>query len=287
MDNFLLNHKTEFAIALIALVNSLFTKGFLRMLSILLLLCCVFYLIGSVIKPERSLHYTWRFVSEFSLVYVASYIGLKCYRNMTMFQRLMLLQVWLYFFVYLITWVVKFDQLAHGIKPNTIVVYDLYLPVEAGILLFTPAILLKRRMVFFSTSLLFLLFLLIHLIEIYNREAMLFNDFSIVIQNMLVTGCALYLLYGYFSRNALNWENEPDLWLLAGLTIYSACIIPYCSMMDQLQTVAQNKLHLPDKNTNTFLYYLIVGALANIRYGCMAITFYLLYKAQRNKMVNE
>lgn len=105
-----------------------------------------------------------------------------------------------------------------------------------------------------------------------------FSNFSVsfyILESFVVLITYIVLFYRLV-HSVDNMNRTAELWMCTGLIIYFACNLPYFCFMNYLN---ENYLSVSE-----ILFRIITDVLANARYYCLAIGFWLLLKNKSTKV---
>lgn len=198
---------------------------------------------------------------------IAIILGVYSFRFMNTFFKLLFWQVLMYMFFFTMSYVVTNYQTAHHLNENNQWLFNIYLIIETVLL----CIALFNYLNYQSKMPLY--GMLSVLVTFYAVQTMLngiyhYNKYSDIAACIALSAVSARILFNQFQYSKQLAQARPAIWAIVGLLLYFACSVPYIAMMDFLE------LHHP--KLNTFLFRIINGFLANIRYLCLAIAFYLI-----------
>lgn len=208
---------------------------------------------------------------------IAIVIGLYSYKYMDRFFRLLFWQVLFYLFLFSMSYVVTNYQIAHQMKENNQWLFNISLFFETILLTLALFKCLNKKSKILELTTLGLL-MIFFLIQMALNGFYNYNKYGDIVECIFLTVLILNILYDLLNNSQHNNGSKPIIWALIGLLFYFACSIPYISLMDFLE--------LNHPKLNTFLARLINGFLANIRYLCLAVSFYLIRRTPLNPSLN-
>lgn len=210
--------------------------------------------------------------TEILCISLAVLFGILAYSHLGSFLRLLVLQViiWSFFYTgsYLITWYQVWNN-----KPiDNQWFMNIHMLVETGLLLIASRFALPKTLRTWIPVGAFSLFLSVLLFQVWKQGFGVYLNYADVTACILLTWVFSLVLYRFGRQE----NTAAEKWACLGILLYVACSVPYVSLMHYLQ----------HKNpaVNTFLYYLISGVLANIRYLTLALACWMVYRAAKNKI---
>jgi hypothetical protein len=186
---------------------------------------------------------------------------------MRRFHRLMFWQVvtWLGFFT--AAYMLDLWQINHGVERNNHWVFNIHLFIETGFLMMAARVYAGKGVPKTLLGVYFGLFVLSYL------ASLLMNGISGYAYYADATACfvlcAIYalILFQLFHQGG-SWWKTPEIYMCSGIFIYYACSIPYITAFGYLQQ------SYPD--LSRILFHLVNDVLANLRYGLLALGFWLI-----------
>lgn len=216
--------------------------------------------------------------TEMLCLSLAVFSGMLAFRYMNSFFRILFLQVviWSLFYAgsHVITWYQQFNN--QPIDNRWLL--NIHLIIETGLLLTAAWFVLPDAFRTFVSAGAFLAFLAAYGIQIWNQGFDGYLNYADGVACIVITLVFYLVFYTVWKQTRVSFWKSPENWACLGILMYFACSVPYVWMMDYLQSESPE--------TNTFLYYLISGALANIRYLLLALAFWMLYRQTNRKMWN-
>lgn len=198
---------------------------------------------------------------DLSTTILAALLGLLLGKHLTLFYKLLLGQVLLY----LVT-----DLIGIAMHPRNTQVYNLFVPVEMGILMAASWTILKRSFAVWAFVSAYVVFLLVYLFEVSSET---FAYRSAIAQGFILTGAYLLVLYKVLQKE-MPEENRLAVSLAStGMILYFACTIPYLSILYYFQKTN------PEWNKELFRY--IIVFLALVRYFMIAASFVVAYRKRQ------
>ncbi|WP_343747211.1 hypothetical protein [Fluviicola sp.] len=216
--------------------------------------------------------------TEITCLSLAVFTGLLAYRSMNRFFRTLLLQVIIWSLFYAGSYSVTWSQQSAGQEVDNRWLMNIHLIIETGLLFTAAWFVLPKPLRTFVSAGAFSLFLLVLGIQIGKQGFEVYLNYADVTACMLITLVFSLVLYTFGQQTSVRLWRSPEKWACLGILMYFACSVPYVSMMNYLQT--------ENPEANTFLYYLISGVLANLRYLLLALAFWLIYRKTKQKTLN-
>jgi len=178
--------------------------------------------------------------------------------------------------IYISTTVVNLVLLANTLHPDDQWVYNLYMPVEAGLLSWAAFEYFKTNKRRFLIWVGYLIFLIAFVVEVSIKGIQIFSNHGYIAESALLLIIYLLLLYDYFTKQNTNWKSSPDVWISLGIVLYFGGVVPYLSLMQYLQS--------SHPKINLFLFYFIIEGLANVRYLLLALGFWFVRRNVLSKI---
>jgi hypothetical protein len=218
----------------------------------------------------------WQFINEFMSIVAGVVMGILAYRQMSPFHRLLLFQVSAWLFVFLMSYAVTICQRWLGLEPNNQWVLNLAIPIETSLLAFAAHQFFKRPAAKRRVLALYGLFLILGAIIVIVQGVSRFSVSLYILESFVVLILYVVVFYELF-HSADTGHRTADKWMCAGLILYFACNLPYFCFMNFL-----NEEHL---KLSEILFRIITDVLANVRYYCLAIGFWLLLRNKSPKVL--
>lgn len=205
---------------------------------------------------------------DLSTTILAILIGLLAYRKLPAFYRVLFFQALAYLMIdsYAVTY------------PNNGQAYNVAMIFEFSLLFVASAIYFKTKNSRFLLSGLFFIFLLLFIFDIYSSPKQ-FAYHAYVTGGIMTTGVYLTILFFHFLGKKDNYHTSSLMLTCLGIVIYSACMVPYLSMMNNLQQ--QNA------ESNKELFKLIIVTLGLLRYFLVALAFLMHWKPFQFRLQNK
>ncbi len=216
--------------------------------------------------------------TEILCLSLAVLTGILAFRHMSSFFKILFLQVVVWSLFYAGSHMITLYQQSINQPIDNLWLMNIHLIIETGLLLAAAWFVLPKA---FRTWLLagaFLFFLAVLGIQIWKQGFDEYLNYGDVAACLAITLIFSILLYTFGQQTRVRLWKSPEKWACLGILMYFACSVPYVSMMNYLQTESPA--------VNTFLYYLISGVLANIRYLLLALAFWVLYRQTNRKILN-
>lgn len=213
--------------------------------------------------------------TEISCISLAILFGILAYRYLGIFMRLLVLQVVVWSFFYAGSYIITWYQEWHNKPIDNQGFMNIHLLVETGLLLVASRFALPKTLRTWIPAGAFLLFLSVFFFQGWKLGFGVYLNYADVTACLLVTLVYSFVLYQFGQQ--VNRTAEK--WACLGILLYFACSVPYVSLMHYLEHKTPE--------INTFLYYLISGVLANIRYLTLALACWIVYRSAKNKIRNH
>lgn len=216
----------------------------------------------------------WQFINEFTPIIASVITGAVAYRQMTLFNRFLFFQVLTWLFIFLMSYTVTLYQKWQHVNPNNQWVLNLSMPLETSLLAMGAYHIFKRPTEKIMAVLFTCLFLATSVVILIAQGISRFNVSLYVLESFVVL--ILYLMVFYRLFHSINTRQQiAEIWMCSGLIIYFCCNLPYFCFMNYL-----NEHHL---DLSKVLFHIITDVLANLRYYCLAIGFWLIFRTQSIK----
>lgn len=216
-------------------------------------------------------------VTEISCIALAVFWGVCAFRMLDSFFRVLVIQVVIWSLFYALSHVITSYQQAHHLPINNQWLMNIHLVIETGILLAAAWFVLPKML---RTPLVvgaFSLFLLVFGMQGANQGFGTYLNYADVTACISITLTYSILLYNFGQRRNATFWLSPEKWACLGILLYFACSVPYVSMMRYLE--------MKNPEVNTFLYYLISGVLANVRYFLLALACWMIYRNTKKQTI--
>lgn len=202
---------------------------------------------------------------DLSTTVLAILIGFLAYPKLPVFYRVLLFQALAYLIIdsYAVTY------------PNNGQAYNIEMIFEYGLLFSASAIYFKTKNSRFILSGLSLIFLLIFVFDIYSFPKQ-FAYHAYVTGGIMISGIYLGILFFHFLGKKDNYHTPSLVLTCLGIVIYFACMVPYLSMMNNLQQQSAE--------SNKELFKLIIVSLGLLRYFLVALAFLIYWKPFQFKL---
>lgn len=216
--------------------------------------------------------------TEITCLSLAIFTGVLAFRPMNRFFRILLLQLITWILFYAGTYFITAHQQATGQQIDDRWLMNIHLIIETGLLLSAAWVVLPKTLRLVACIGAFSLFLLVLGIQVRKQGFEVYLNYADVAACIVVTLAFSLVLYTFGQQKSVRLWQSPEKWACLGILMYFACSVPYVSMMNYLQ--------MENPKVNTFLYYLISGVLANLRYFLLALAFWLIYRKTKQKTLN-
>jgi len=191
---------------------------------------------------------------------IAALMGFLTFNKMTLFFRLLFIQVLLYLVI---------DIVATNYHPN-LWLFNIYIFLETLLLFLAAGCYLTSKKGRQVLTLLFSAFIVIYFIElIFFGLAANFAAISSITEGLFVSCIFIHIMFIQLNRKENNSINIPVVTVSLGLVIYFAATVPYLSTLN---------LRFTNFSSIRYLFQKIVVNLSNVRYLLLAAAFIFLYK---------
>ena len=212
--------------------------------------------------------YMFQLVNESLSLTLALGAGMYAYSYMNTFIRTLFLQlvIWIFFFV--------FSHILTAFQDSTNMnnqwVFYIHIPLELLVLNIAACYFLKDKLFRYLSISLYSIFMVILLFQLSHLKPREFINYAVVASGINVTVLYTFILYKKFKSDPASWKRSPEVIASIGLIIYFACNVPYFSLFNYLNA------HYPALSFK--LFHMITDVLANVRYLCLAVAFWLVRK---------
>ena len=214
--------------------------------------------------------------TEIACIFLALVFGIFAFRFMDRFFRVLFLQVFVWSVFYGLSYLITSYQQAHQLPIDNQWFLNVHLFLETGLLLaaawFVVPTLFGRPLIVGA----FMLFSVVFVLQAWTESIRIYLNYADVTACLVLTIVYSMVLYTFSQRSKQPLWRSPEKWACLGILLYFACSVPYVSIMNYLQE------HHP--TVNTFLYYLISGVLANLRYLLLALAFLMIYRTSTKQI---
>ncbi|WP_300665504.1 hypothetical protein [Fluviicola sp.] len=216
--------------------------------------------------------------TEILCLSLAILTGILAFRQMNSFFKTLFLQVVIWSLFYAGSHAITLYQQSMNQPIDNHWLMNIHLIIETGLLLTAAWFVLPKAFRTFLCAGAFLSFLTAIGIQgcMYGFDGYL--NYADATACIAITVIFYMVLYTFGQQTRVRLLRSPEKWACLGILMYFACSVPYVCMIDYLQTESPA--------VNTFLYYLISGVLANIRYLLLALAFWMLYRQTNRKILN-
>ena len=215
--------------------------------------------------------------TETSCISLAIFLGVFTFRKLDRFFQVLLLQVIVWSLFYAFSYVITSYQQAHHLPVDNQRLMNIHMIIETGLLLIAAWFVLPEMLRTVLTIGAFSLFLLVFALQGSERGLGSYLNYADVTACIGITLVFSVVLYNFGQRKSAAFWQSPEKWACLGILLYFACSVPYVSMMHYLET--------KNPEVNTFLYYLISGVLANVRYLLLALAYWMIYRNAKKQLV--
>ncbi len=215
---------------------------------------------------------------EIMCLSLAVFAGILAFRHMNSLFRILFLQVVTWSAFYAGSHVITLYQQFNNQPIDNRWLMNIHLIIETGLLLTAAWFVLPKAFRTFVCVGAFLSFLVALGIQGWSQGFDVYLNYADGVACIVITLAFYMVLYTLWKQTRVSFWKSPENWACLGILMYFACSVPYIWMMDSLQ--------IESPKTNTLLYYLISGALANLRYLLLALAFWMLYRQTNRKIWN-
>lgn len=205
---------------------------------------------------------------DLSTTILAILIGILAYRKLPAFYRVLFFQALAYLII---------DSYAVTHRNNG-QAYNIGIIFEVSLVFLASAFYFKTKNSRFLLLGLFLIFLLLFVFDIYSFPKQ-FAYRAYITGGITITGIYLTILFFHFLGKKDNYHTSSLVLTCVGIVMYFACMVPYLSMMNNLQQ--QNA------ESNKELFKLIIVTLGLLRYFLIALAFLMHWKPFQFKLQNK
>ena len=217
--------------------------------------------------------------TEISCISLAIFFGLLAFRRLDRFFQILLLQVIVWSLFYTFSHVITSYQQAHQLPIDNQWLMNTHLIVETGLLLIAAWFILPKMLRTVLPIGAFSFFLIVFGIQVWNQGFEDYLNYADVAACIAITLVFSMVLFTFGQRGNVPFWTSPEKWACLGILLYFACSVPYVSMMGYLERKSPE--------VNTFLYYLISGVLANVRYLLLALAYGMIYRNAKKQKSNS
>ena len=214
--------------------------------------------------------------TETSCLSLAVFFGVLAFRRMDRFFRVLFLQLVIWSLFYLCSHGITIWQQENHLPIDNQWLLNVHLIIETGLLLMAAWFVLPEMLRSPLTFGAFSLFLLVFGIQAMNLGIGTYLNYADVAACIVITLVFSVVLYHFGQQTNAPFWSSPEKWACLGILLYFACSVPYVSMMNYLERT--------NPQVNTFLYYLISGVLANIRYLLLALACWMIYRNAKKQL---
>jgi len=222
--------------------------------------------------------YILRIIHEFTCITIAFVSGLVAFRHMNLLHRIFFYQLIAYFLIIFLSYAA---QLIPNMKYNNQWVYNLGMPIEAGILSWAAYEYLKNYREKFLIWAGGAVFLIVFISALILKGPLAFSNYGYIAEGILLVALYLSILYVQFANYTNIWKRSPEIWLGLGVVLYFAGVVPYFSLFDYLLN-NHPKISL-------YLFNFVTVGLSDVRYLLLAYGFWLVRRnaLAKTTTVNE
>jgi len=211
-------------------------------------------------------------IKESLFLFLSFCVGLYAFRYLSLFYRIVFLQVCLALLCFVAAHAIVAYQQANHLPQNNHWMYNIYIFLEGGMLISASMLFFQER----SAKKIILaglaLFVLTFFFQMMRDGIWLFANNALIIEGVIIVLIYLVVLYRAVQDAAFHWKSSPELWLCLALALYFGCNVPFMGMLHYLYA------HYPE--ATKMLFYVITDVLGSVRYLLFAISFWLVYRRQ-------
>jgi hypothetical protein len=217
--------------------------------------------------------------TEISCISLAVFFGILAFWKLDRFFQVLLLQVVVWSAFYTFSHVITSYQKVHQLPIDNQWLMNVHLIIETGLLLTAAWFVLPKMLRTVLPIGAFSFFLIVFGIQVGNQGFEDYLNYADVAECIVITLVFSIVLFTFGQRGNVSFWASPEKWACLGILLYFACSVPYVSMMGYLER--------KNPEINTFLYYLISGVLANIRYFLLALAYWMIYRNAKKQTSNS
>lgn len=207
---------------------------------------------------------------------IALCMGIFVFRYLNPFQRIFFFQLLSSSIVFIWGNVINFISNTYSLHLSNHWLYNLYMPIEAGLLVFAAFEYFRTNRWKYLIGLGYVAFLSAFITEISINGLNTFSNHGYIAESALLLLLFLLVLYIHFTKGDNDWKSSPTTWISLGIVLYFGGAVPYLSFMQYLQ-ISHPKINL-------FLFYFIIEGLANVRYLLLALGFWFVRRNVLSKI---
>ncbi len=215
-------------------------------------------------------------IKESAFLFLAFGIGVYTFKKLDLFYKVIFFQVVMAVAVYLSSYAITLYQRKNGLQLNNQWLFNVYVFLEAILLIVAGLIYFEKRKVRLSIMVCLILFLLVFWYQILTMGSTHFANYALIAEGVILILIYFAILYTQFSVPSFSWRASPEFWLCIGLIVYFGCNVPFMSMIHYMN------LHYP--KLNELLFHFITDVLGNMRYFFVTISFWLFFRQHTMKV---
>jgi hypothetical protein len=197
-------------------------------------------------------------------------MGIFAYPYMNNFTRILFFQLVTWLMIFTVSYILTTYQHHQRLNMSNQWLYNIEMLVEFSLLVLAIHYLFADKFVLYLSGSLYSLFLIVLFAQLKASGLSSFANYALAASGLTVTILYTLLLYRKFKTDPSSLKKSPEVIASIGLIIYFACNVPYFSLFNYLN------VHYPDLSKK--LFHMITDVLANVRYVCLAIAFWLVRK---------
>lgn len=209
-------------------------------------------------------------INESLCLILALGAGIYTYSYMNKFTRALFFQLVIWILFLITAYILTTYQYKHGYSMNNHWLYNIAMPIELLLLTMAIRYFFNNKLINYLSIILYCIFLGVFFFQLKISGLFVYFNYALAVSGLAVTILYTFILYKKFKSDPLSWKKSPEVIASIGLIIYFACNVPYFSLFNYLNN------HYPDLSLK--LFHMITDVLANVRYGCLAIAFWLVRK---------
>lgn len=217
-----------------------------------------------------------RIINESFFLLLALSLGVYTFRYMNIFHKIFFLQLFVYILFDIMANIVLIIQKTNNGILNNQWVYNLYMPIETGLLTWAVYEYFKSAKAKILLSIGYTVFMIVFVMEICIKGMRVLSNHAYFAESILLLIIFLLVLNSQFNQKSISWKKSSEVWISFGVVLYFTGVIPYFSLIHYLQE--------SHPTTNLSLYYIIVEGLSDLRYLLLAYGFWLVRRNVLSKI---
>lgn len=210
-------------------------------------------------------------------VFLALVFGMKGKNSLSPFFKILLLNAFIYFFLAWFIHFLRIYNVSHGIVNNNHVYVNILTISEFSLSIYAAYTVLKNKSSFiiFLSGFVFIIAYIFHIYTIGFGVSFVVGD---TITSITLSIVYLLLLNHFIKVEKRDWWKSPEILTSFGILLYFAGSVPLLSMSNYL---IENYL-----DWYFVLFKIINFGFATLRYLLLTVSFYLIYKEDRNVKIS-